>query len=78
MAEDEILAAWQKAIKPGEKVCHSANWKEVGEYLGPSSHPEYDAAVNWPGDPLNPCPCYLRNLRPAWWPKPAWVESQNR
>lgn len=74
MAEDEILKAWQGAIKHGEEVRHCADWVKVGEFVGPSPHPMYEVDVNWPGDPLNPCPCHLRNLRPVWWPIPDWVK----
>lgn len=73
MDEDEIVKAWQKALKPTEQVVHSADWLTIGEFLGPSTHPMYDADVNWPDRDEDRSPCFLRNLRPAWWPKPEWV-----
>lgn len=77
MDEKDIQRAWQQAIKPGEWVRHSADWR-LGEYVGPSPHPMYDASVDWRDGEDNPLPCHLRNLYPAWWPTPEWAKPDHQ
>lgn len=62
--------AWRKAIKPRETVRHIADWDRLGEFVGPSKHPEYDVDVDWLEDGGGVWPSYIDNLYPEWWPIP--------
>lgn len=75
--EKEILKAFQKALKPGDRVRHVADWK-AGTVVG-KTHPMYDTSVRFEdcsGCSQEPSPVYLKNLYPEWWPAPEWAEAK--
>jgi hypothetical protein len=73
MTEDEILTFFRKAVKPGDRVRHKADWSSGT--VTERTHPAYELSVRFDRDP-DPQPVYRDNLYPEWWPAPGWAVLQ--
>jgi hypothetical protein len=73
MDQDEILNAWRKTIKVGDRVRHIADW-QVATVIGMKTHPVYDFELDF-GGPYGNSQVYVRNLFPEWWPAPNWAKK---
>lgn len=74
MTQDEILVAWRKSVKSGDRVRHIAGW-EPGTVVGKSTHCMFEMDVDFDGV-FGVSPCYMRNLYPEWWPAPEWAKAR--